>query len=35
MIINLDETQLDRIADLVIHDSVAASLEKIMRQVAK
>lgn len=35
MIINLDETQLDRIADLVIHDSVAVSLEKIMGQVHK
>jgi NAD-dependent deacetylase len=35
MIINFDETQLDRIADLVIHDSVAVSLEKIMGLVDK
>jgi len=35
MIINLDETPLDRIADLVIHESVADSLDKIMALVVK
>jgi NAD-dependent SIR2 family protein deacetylase len=30
MIINRDETPLDRRADLVIHGSVAESMERIM-----